>query len=155
MQGFFDLKSPDDLFEKLERDNGRLRKAPTDTDVAFDFVVTAWHLLDWLHPNDRKARNSITAKYPIFKICQHLANGAKHFELIDPNLKSVESTDVASVWGAGVWAKDAWAPDAWKNSLVVRLKGEEQRTFGDQLTILDIADRTLAAYHELGFPPKR
>jgi hypothetical protein len=45
--GIFELKTPQQLFEKLVRDFGRLRNAPTDSDGWFNFIVTADHLPEW------------------------------------------------------------------------------------------------------------
>ena len=47
--GFFDLRSPVDLLDKMRRDFKRLRAAPKDTYAAFDFFVTASHMHEWLN----------------------------------------------------------------------------------------------------------
>jgi hypothetical protein len=57
MPGVFELRSPADLLAKLGRELERLRTAPNDVDHAFNFFVTAEHMLDWLHPGNKgKAR---------------------------------------------------------------------------------------------------
>jgi hypothetical protein len=81
--GFLELRTPRDLLRKLERDYERLLNSPTDADAAFDFIVTANHIPDWLHPNDGKAQNAIRQSRAELQVCRELANGAKHFVLRD------------------------------------------------------------------------
>jgi hypothetical protein len=50
MVGAFDLSTPRPLLAKLSRELDRLQAAPNDVDHAFNFFVTAEHMLDWLHP---------------------------------------------------------------------------------------------------------
>jgi len=50
MKGLFQLQTARDLLAKLGHDYERLRNSPNDAYVAFDFFVTAEHILDWLHP---------------------------------------------------------------------------------------------------------
>ncbi len=51
MEGLFSLKTPADLREKLRRDLAKLLDAPLDADAAFNFFITAEHMLDWVYPN--------------------------------------------------------------------------------------------------------
>jgi hypothetical protein len=44
MQGFFYLKTPEDLLHKLEREYEKVKQNPADVDHAFNFFVTAEHL---------------------------------------------------------------------------------------------------------------
>ena len=46
VKGFFSLKTPHDLLTKLEADRDRIEADPLDVYAAFDFCVTAWHLVD-------------------------------------------------------------------------------------------------------------
>jgi hypothetical protein len=46
--GFFTLQTAHDLFAKLQREFDRLSARPTDIDVAWNFFVTADHLVDWV-----------------------------------------------------------------------------------------------------------
>jgi hypothetical protein len=52
MIGFFDLKTAADLRAKLRRDIEKLRAEPTNPDAAFNFFVTALHMLDWIYPKN-------------------------------------------------------------------------------------------------------
>jgi hypothetical protein len=45
-KGFGDLQTVADLFSKLEHDLGRMNASPEDTYTAFDYFVTAEHIID-------------------------------------------------------------------------------------------------------------
>jgi len=70
--GFFELETAQDMYEKLCWEFDNLKAQPQDMRVAFNFFVTAEHIPDWLGSKGLKNQ-------PIPKICSHLANGAKHF----------------------------------------------------------------------------
>jgi excisionase family DNA binding protein len=85
MEGFLDLETPMDLFHKLEREYERWRQDPVNTDLAWNFFVTAEHLPDWLARADSQALggksiNTFKEANPLLRICSHLANGGKHFK---------------------------------------------------------------------------
>lgn len=54
----FDLRKPEDLFAKLERDYGQLEENPLSMDAAFNFTVTAHQLGDWRFPGNDAARKT-------------------------------------------------------------------------------------------------
>ena len=58
------------------------------------FFVTADHIVDWLHPNERANQAAERANSPLVEICYHISSGAKHFEATHPTHKSVASTGV-------------------------------------------------------------
>ena len=78
--GFGELKKPIDLVRKLEFDLERINKSPKDQYAAFDFFVTAEHIIDWICPDSRKDREELRSSSPLLRITSHIANGAKHFE---------------------------------------------------------------------------
>jgi hypothetical protein len=85
-RGFFALRTPQDLLAKLRHDHARLADNPIDSYAAFDFFVTANHLVDWIWPSATHAQqrdNRRTETIP--RICEHLADGAKHFLLDHPH----------------------------------------------------------------------
>jgi hypothetical protein len=53
--------------------------------------VTAWHIADWKYQGDYAGRRALIDHNPILAICEHVANGLKHFKLTDPKLNSVRS----------------------------------------------------------------
>ena len=90
--GFGELRKSVDLVRKLEFDLDRINKSPKDQYAAFDFFVTAEHIIDWLFPNSRKDREDLRASSPLLRITSHIANGAKHFEA-----KAKHHTSVISI----------------------------------------------------------
>ena len=103
MKGIFALRSADDLFAKLEADAERVRANPLDSHSAFDFCVTAWHLVEWRFPGDVEAQSQVCLRHPVLRICEHLAVGAKHFEPQNPKLTSVAETGKVGAWADGAW----------------------------------------------------
>ena len=156
MKGLFDLTSADDLCSKLEHDAVRVRDNPANAFAAFDFVVTAWHLLEWRYPGNigRATRDALCVRFPILLVCEHLAVGVKHFEAQNPKLGSVATTRRESVWGKDVWDPRVWSPGFWKDDLVVQLDGVAQSTIGDRITVLHLVDLALAFWRVEGGCPK-
>ncbi|MGQ3685240.1 MAG: hypothetical protein ACUBOA_09600 [Candidatus Loosdrechtia sp.] len=58
-KGFGELKVPRDLLNKLEHDIKRMENSPQDQYAAFDFFVTAEHLVDWVHPDNKDKRTQL------------------------------------------------------------------------------------------------
>ncbi len=98
---FFDLKTPQDLFAKLERDRSRIEANLMDSDAAFDFFVTANHLMDWAYPgiSNKAKRDDLIKANPLLEVCKMIADGGKHFELDNP--KHVSVTDMTDSPGGG------------------------------------------------------
>jgi hypothetical protein len=133
---FFELKTPRDLLRKLEREYDRWKADPLNVDLAWDFFVTAEHLVDWVYYQDMpttgkprpdlldgKDRQSFKQTYPLTRICSHLANGGKHFHLYDPNLTSVAGTRQQEGWIDPGWIDPGWVQF---DALVVDLTPNEQ-----------------------------
>lgn len=98
MTGIFDLKSPADLLAKLRRELERLRAAPNDVDHAYNFFVTAEHMLDWMYPGSagKQRRATERRKLPLLQLVSHIASGAKHFDHLGPHHQSVASTGLVA-----------------------------------------------------------
>ena len=94
MPGVFELRSPADLLAKLGRELERLRAAPNNVDHAFNFFVTAEHMLDWLYPGDehKATRADLRKQEPLLQLVSHLASGAKHFYKLGPHHQSVATS---------------------------------------------------------------
>jgi hypothetical protein len=83
-KGIFTLRTAQDLFGKLERDLVRVKKNPADSDAAFDFFVTAFHLRDWKGKNKCFAPEQLPQPdKAMWEVCEQLANGSKHFQVFD------------------------------------------------------------------------
>ncbi len=130
-EGFFDLKTPEDLLKKLEREYERLQQHPHDVDMAFNFFVTAEHIPDWL--NDI----AIKKQHSLLRICSHLANGAKHFE--PTRHSAVSSTGRQSMTRLTLMG----TPGARRpRKLQIHLTSEESTSFGQSLVdVLMLAER--------------
>lgn len=96
MPGIFGLLTPTDLLAKLGRELDRLRAAPNDIDHAFNFFVTAEHMLDWTYPDPtgKAKRKSLRENEPLLQLVSHLASGAKHFDNLSEHHQSVIDTGI-------------------------------------------------------------
>ena len=124
-KGFAELQVPRDLVNKLEYDLERVLKSPQDQYAAFDFFVTAEHIVDWIHPNDKKARYKIRYNSSLLKITSHIANGVKHFEATAPHHQSVKTVEKTRYVGPG-YVEEGYLEDP----LIVHLTEKEQSSFG-------------------------
>ncbi len=145
MAGLFDLLTPEDLCAKLEHDFERVEKNGSDVFAAFDFVITAWHLLEWHFPDPdgTSTRTAIRNAHPILELCEHLAVGGKHYSPTSKKHQSVSSMRRASVWARGVWAPGVWAPNTWKDDLVIELAGTAKVAFGESMLFPAFAARVM------------
>jgi len=124
-KGFAELQVPHDLVRKLEYDLERIRKSPQDQYAAFDFFVTAEHIVDWIHPTDEPARKQLRSSSSLLKITSHLANGVKHFEAKASHHRSVVDVEKTRYAEPGYFAEDYVA-----EPLFIHLTSEEERSFG-------------------------
>ncbi len=147
LKGFFELKRPEDLFKKLEHEYALLQGQPDNAYHAFNFFVTAEHLLDWLFPGSaNRGKREVERKGSIvLQVCSHIANGAKHFEVEAKHHQSVSNTDgQGSYFAKGWFHKNWWARGYFRESqLVVRLTGDAESAFGKSITAIDLAGKTL------------
>ena len=108
----YDLQTPLDLLGKLGRELRAFQQdAERQSDHAYNFAITAWHLTDWLWQYDKAqnpgaekwfgcaSRRSFQAKIckqsPDIKICNELAIGSKHFH-VEKRKKVVESAEISA-----------------------------------------------------------
>src|ERR1035437_7744477 len=103
----YGLRTARDLLAKLERDAALLRQE-VSSDRFFNFVVTAYSLLDWVQ-NDPGVHKVVKLDLERFRstqsiqICRDLANSSKHFTLDpkrNPNPK-IHSVDSDQGFGVG------------------------------------------------------
>ena len=140
-KGFGSLKTPIDLLQKIRHDFKRLSDAPDNVYAAFDFFVSAYHMLDWLHPNDDAGRRAEENKCPLLQVCSHLANGAKHFEASAKQHTSVH--DVVAEKGA--FQRGAFQSSAFQvGGLFIRLDDHAAALFGAKIEAIDFAQKVLA-----------
>jgi hypothetical protein len=148
--GFFDLRTPQALFKKMRYDYDRMRREPLNIYPVYYFFVTANHLIDWIWPSAGSKRHQVERDVEtIPRICEHLANGAKHFIL---NRRHVAVSQIESIVGPLVDIDEALAdpeipplasldPD---DGLYVTLEPAEATELGaERLTSVDLARRVL------------
>lgn len=124
-RGFGELQKPEDLVRKLEHDLERLRHSPHDQYAAFDFFVTAEHIIDWVNPADRAAREARRASSPLLRITSHIANGAKHFEAKKKHHRSVSGVEKDRYFEPGYVEKDYFA-----EPLIIHLTPDDGQEIG-------------------------
>lgn len=145
-KGFGELKKPSDLVKKLEFDFKRLNEIAHDQYVAFDFFVTAEHIIDWIHPADKAARKAMRSSSPLLKIVSHIANGAKHFEATALHHQSIDDVENDRYVEAG-YVEDGY----FEESIVVRLTSKEAVAFGkSEINVIDLAGQVLTYWKDQG-----
>ena len=138
-KGFAVLRTPHDLLLKLQHDMTRMSVDSSDEYAAFDFFVTAEHLIDWLHPGSKSDREALRGSDPLLKITSHLANGAKHFAATAQHHKSVTSVERDG------YADDYFADDYVEEPIVITLSQQEAIALGcSQIDAITLAYRVLA-----------
>jgi len=142
--GFGRLRAPLDLLRKLRHDYSRIKGDPNVEYAAFDFFVTAEHILDWLLPGNAKRdeRERLRASDPLLEITWDIASGAKHFVVEARGHESVSHTDVAPA----VFDSEAFDHEGFQTAdeLFVTLEGRAAARFGLRMEILPLAALVLA-----------
>lgn len=152
-KGFAKLQQPADLYLKLVHDRKRMALEPRDPYAAFDFFVTAEHMLDWVFPGMDKGpkakRTALRKSSPVLRIVSHVANGSKHFAAESKHHQSVEN-----IVSSG-YAEEDYAENYFEVLLVVELSAAEQSELEARfLTTLQLPDRALAFWETyLGLAP--
>jgi hypothetical protein len=146
-QGFFDLKTADDLFRMLERYLERLKKSASEVDEAYAFFVAAAHMPEWIG-GSRYKKKLIDPNYcnPLPRICDELANGAKHFVPNSPH--HVENTG-----RAGYFEEGYITPGYLEERLCVYLEPlafQQLGLNGSSVDVVYIAERVLDFWRNEG-----
>ena len=154
MEGIFNLNTPVDLLKKLEHDFCLMQKRADDPYIAFNFFVTAEHMLDWLFPGyeHKKERDGLRNSEMILQICSHIASGAKHFYAQAKHHKSVSDTSRRAVYKGGCLPKNSFPvgsvpkyglPGRWSDELCIQLSGDASVSFGEVISVLSLAEEIL------------
>lgn len=139
-QGFGELKSPADLLKKLKHDLERLKNSPHNQYAAFDFFVTAEHILDWIYPHNRDDRKKHRSSLPLLRITSHIANGAKHFEAAKKHHISIVEIEKER------YVEEGYVEEGYfEDPVLVHLTSEEAKAIGAPMIINaeELASRVL------------
>jgi hypothetical protein len=147
MPGMFTLRSPKDLLAKPQRELDRLRAAPNESDIAFNFFVTAEHIADWLHPGPqgdkaaRKERERLRDADPLLAVVSHIANGSKHFDKLAVRHDSVKAAGFVVTRGVPLGRWGVRALLLQRQTLTVTLTGDAAKKYGTSTTPLQLAEK--------------
>ena len=133
-QGIFELRDANDLLAKLERDFVAFSVVPWNSDLAFNFFVTGWSLLEWYYPHDKPKRDTIRNGSIPLRVCHYIATGAKHFDPRNPIHESVTATgrrNALEELTGGKWAPGVWEDGVWESSLTISLSRAAEAQFGE------------------------
>src|SRR5262245_41569217 len=95
MRGFGQLDTPRHLLAKLTHDYSRMLLGPGDQYAAFDFFVTAEHMVDWVAPGyaNKPTRTALRESDPLLQVVSNIASGSKHFIAEDKRHHHVQHVD--------------------------------------------------------------
>ena len=137
--GFAELRHPADLYAKLHHDVGRMIEDPGGEYAAFDFFVTAEHIVDWLHPTSKQKQKALRNSDPLLELVSHLANGAKHFQATARHHTSVNSLKREEYVDSS-----CKVPGVSEDELIVHLTESQARIFGCvQFETITLAHRVI------------
>jgi hypothetical protein len=140
-EGAFELRTAHDLLAKLHHDFARIRLNQCDSYAAFDFFVTADHMIEWLHPGNAGRSAQVSERAVpgrvgiLLEVCSHLCNGSKHFHLDNPAHTSVSSAGIRP--GAFSSAFSAGFDSAPRLTIV--LDGHAAKEFGASVRVVELA----------------
>lgn len=128
--GFGELILPNHLLQKLRHDLERMKTSPQDQYAAFDFFVTAEHIIDWTHPASKPDREALRLNVSLLRITSHIANGAKHFEVKANRHKSISAITKERVLEVGCVEEGCF-----EEPLRIHLTPEEAKALNTAITV--------------------
>jgi len=130
---FGKLTSIEDYWKKLNWEFEMLKNNSDNIYYAFNFVITAFHLLDWAEPQPRGTTNQnrqiIKKNIKYLKVCEQLANGAKHFEIDPKRHNSVESMKSEE------YVEDGYVEEGYTEDPIIITLSEQEK-----ISILELAN---------------
>lgn len=152
-QGFAGLRSIHDLYEKLAKDYQRVLDNKGDAYCAFDFFVTAHHMVDWLHPNNRRHQREFEESEVLLQLCSHIANGAKHFTATAKKHQSVTSVENKNVANYGYQVEKGVIELGYvERCLYVELDGDAKSRYGKSMRAEVLAWEILEFWRQELYP---
>ena len=153
-KGFASMTRAADLLEKMQHDLTRMEQAPAHPYPAFDFFVTAEHVLDWIWPDasgsaNRKKRTDKRESSPLLRITGHLANGAKHFKVTRMPRPSVNALgERGPVFDSNMADSQVFDTESY---LLIELQQDEATALGlehQHISTIDFARRVLTYWQQ-------
>jgi hypothetical protein len=146
---------PKVLLLKLRHDLARMEQEPWHPFPAWDFFVTAYHILDWCSPGlrgiNRDAREFIELTEPLIEISGHLATLAKH-----RRAEATKWDDVSATFGSHILTVN-WDSGrlTGMGSLIVALTDEHAAALHcpKHVKAVELARRVLARWEDMLKPP--
>jgi len=139
----YSFKKARDLFDKMIRDADALQETVSG-DRAFNFVITAFHLKEWVEqdpsvPQSAKDNLVKISKNRYFQICRDLANASKHM-VITRYQPSTADTSSNKGWNVGRYGKGPYGV------------GEESikitHSDGSMISILELKDNMILLWKD-------
>lgn len=134
----------------MQYDYSRMLAEPLNVYPAWDFFVTANHLIDWIWPSAGTAQHREERKWEaIPRICEHLANGAKHFILNREHSAVTELERVEGGFDSQAFDASGFQTDA----LLITLDTKEAAELGVQQIAAPALARRVMLYwgRRMGF----
>lgn len=145
IEGFFELKSPEDLLRKLRHDLEQMKTFPFDVYLAYNFFVTAESMLDWVYPGDKnkEKRNEIRKSAWFLNATSDLATGAKHFKPHDFH-DTVDKAFITPGWFTNYFPKGAFPNGSFGDgALIVCINDEIDVEDSDRFSAFAVATKVL------------
>jgi hypothetical protein len=140
----FSFASIRDVLSKLERDSTRMRTEEMNGDRFFDFVVTAYSMIDWVKrdpsvPASAKQPHEIQWLYSNqwIKVCGDLATAVKHFALTTRH-PTTSATTSETGFGVGRFGMGGYG--VGEESIELTLND------GTKLNALDVVQGAISAW---------
>ena len=139
----YSFEKAQDLFDKMIRDAHALEEAVSG-DRAFNFVITAFHLKDWIEQDPSVSQSAkddldMIRSNRYFQICRDLANASKHM-VITKYPPSTAGASSNQGWNVGRYGKGPYGV------------GEESikitHTDGSVVSILELKDKMMSLWND-------
>ncbi len=137
-KGFIELRNVDDYWKKLNFDFENLKQDDENVYVAFNFFVTAYHLIDWIFEGQYTEERTVLNRKPIVKLCNHVANGIKHFETKAKRHNSVDEIKKDR------YIEEGYVAEGYVESpIVIYLDDNMIPEFGESIKIAELAEKVM------------
>lgn len=154
MKGVFNLRTPIDLLDKLKYDYAVFEKDKNNPYLAFNFFVTAEHMLDWIYPgySNKAKRTALRDSEVLLQVCSYLASGAKHFvaeakhhDTVSGSVKKRPTNPLVGPFGG------PFVIERNISGLYVNFEDKAAKDLGSSIKAVDLADQVLKYWqsHEI------